>query len=344
MYEASILVTGGSGHLGSHCVARLLNEGYRVKTTVRSSDKESAAREMIQNAGADPRGASFVHADLSADDNWREAVRGCDYVLHVASPFTLGVPRDENEMIAPARDGTLRVLRAARDEGVSRVVMTSSFVAVAYGHRIPRGTTRMTFSEESWTRVDGDIDPYTKSKTLAEQAAWEFVAREGGGMELAVVNPVGIFGPALGTGVTPSLEIIRRLLNGSLPALPRMTITMVDVRDVVDLHIRAMTSSVAAGRRFIAASDEPIDLEEIAAVLKEHLGRDASRVPTRRMPDWVVRLIALLYSPFRGVARELGFSREASNGTARTMLGWTPRSNEETIVATAHSLIAHGSV
>ncbi|MBX3015860.1 MAG: aldehyde reductase [Caldilineaceae bacterium] len=335
-----VLVTGGSGFVGAHSIVQLLNAGYRVRTTVRSLAREADVRAMLKEGGAQNGDLSFMAADLTDDANWPTAVAGCDYVLHVASPFPFSTPKDEDDVIIPARDGTLRVLRAARDAGVKRVVMTSSFVAIAYGHR---PTTR-PFSEEMWTDIHGDVNPYMKSKTLAEQAAWDFIAREGDGLELAVVNPVGIFGPVLGRDFAATIEIMQLLLNGALPAVPRISVTMVDVRDVVDLHLRAMTHPAANGERLIAASDKSITLQELVYVLKRELGPVAQRVPTRPLPDWLVRLVARFSASAQPLLRELGQVRHASNAKAHQLLDWQPRSNEETIVATAESLVRFGLV
>jgi nucleoside-diphosphate-sugar epimerase len=339
MTGETVLVTGGSGFVGVHSIVQLLQAGYRVRTTVRSPSREADVRAMLEMAGVKPGASlSFVVADLTSDTNWPEAVSGCRYVLHVASPFSLSAPAHENDMIIPAREGALRVLRASRDTGVKRVVLTSSTVAIIYGHP----PTDQPFTEESWTDLSGDLPAYYKSKTLAERAAWDFVATTGGALELAVVNPVGIFGPALGPDYSDTVEIIRRLLEGGLPAVPRLSLTTVDVRDVADLHLRAMTHPAANGERFIAANDGHITLQGLAHVLRQRLGKRASRVPTRALPDWLVRLAARFDASLRMAARELGQVRETSNEKARRVLGWSPRTHEETIIATAESLLRLG--
>ena len=216
-----VLVTGGSGFIGAHCILQLLNAGYRVRTTVRSLDREGRVRAMLAAGGAESSaGLSFVAADLMEDRGWPEAVAGCDFVLHVASPFPASVPKHEDDLIVPAREGALRVLRASRDAGVKRVVQTSSFAAIVYGSNPPD----RTFTEEDWTDPSGDVGAYAKSKTLAERAAWDFVAREGGGLELSVVNPVGVFGPVLGPDISTSILIVQRLMDGSMPGCPRLSL------------------------------------------------------------------------------------------------------------------------
>jgi dihydroflavonol-4-reductase len=334
-----VLVTGGSGFVGAHCIVQLLHAGYQVRTTVRSLQREADVRAMLKRAGAEPGAAlSFVAADLTADAHWVDAVAGCMYVLHVASPFVLSTPQHEDDLIIPARDGALRVLRAARDAGVKRVVLTSSFVAIGYGHP----PTDRPFTEERWTDLTAGVNAYTKSKTLAERAAWAFITREGGALELAVVNPVGVFGPVLGPDLSESIQLVERLMDGTMVGIPRLTFPMVDVRDVADLHLRAMTHPAANGERFLAAADGVITLPDIAQVLRKRMGSAAARVPTRVLPNWLLRSVALVNASVRSIIPELGHVRTVSNEKAKRVLGWTPRSNEESIVATAESLVRLG--
>ncbi len=337
MSGETVLVTGGSGFIGSSCILDLLQGGYRVRTTVRSPEREAAVRELLGAESAEA--LSFVTADLMADAGWGDAVSGCDFVLHVASPFPLGPPKHEDDLIVPAREGALRVLAAARDAQVRRVVMTSSFAAVGYGVP-PRD---QPFTEEDWTNPDADgVSAYTKSKTLAERAAWDFIAREGGSLELSVVNPVGVFGPVLGSDFSTSIELVKRLLEGSIPGLPQVSYGIVDVRDVADLHRRAMSDPAAAGERFIAVAGEFMSVPEIAAVLRERMGADAKKVPTRVLPNWVVRLVSRFDSSVKQIVPELGKAKQASNAKAKRVLGWAPRSNEEAIVASGESLLRLG--
>lgn len=332
-----VLVTGGSGFVGAHCIVQLLDAGYQVRTTVRSRAREGDVRAQVAAGGAIAGGAlSFAAADLLSDVGWAQAATGCDFVLHVASPFPVNQPKDENDLIVPAREGALRVLRASRDAGVKRVVLTSSFAAVGYG-REPKASR---YTEEDWTDPDGPgVAAYTKSKTLAERAAWDFIAQAGGALELAVVNPVGIFGPALGPQLSTSLVLLRRLLAGTVPALPRMSTSAVDVRDVADLHLRAMTHPAASGERFLAVAGGPITIPEIASLLRDRLGDAARRVPTRVVPDWVIRMLAPLTPMLRQLVPQLGHAKVVSNEKARNLLGWAPRSNEDSILAAAESLL-----
>jgi nucleoside-diphosphate-sugar epimerase len=336
-----VLVTGGSGFIGSHAILQLLAAGHEVRATVRDLNREGDVRAMLKagGAGAEER-LSFFAADLEKDAGWAEAAAGCDYVLHVASPFPLRAPKDESELIVPAREGTLRVLRAARDAGVKRVVLTSSFAAIGYGH----APQTAPFDETDWTNLDGTVHvaPYMKSKTLAERAAWDFIAREGGALELSVVNPVAVFGPVLGRDYATSIVIVQRLMDGGVPACPRLSFGLVDVRDVVDLHLRAMTAPAAKGERFLAVAGDCISILEIAKVLKSRMGAAARRVPTGKLPDWVLRVMAIFDPTVRQIVPELGNVKRASNENAKRVLGWKPRSNEDAIVATAESLVRLG--
>lgn len=268
---------------------------------------------------------SFVEANLTADEGWAEAVDGCDYVLHVASPFPARQPENEDELLIPAREeGTLRVLRAARDADVKRVVVTSSFAAVGFGHENPPEV----FTEEVWTDPNADsIRPYVKSKAVAERAAWDFINTEGNGMELAVVNPVMIMGPALGPDLATSVMMVKSLMDGSMTDPPFPGFSVVDVRDVADLHLRAMTDPKAEGERFIAVVGEPMSIAEIARVLRRELGDDASQVADIDDPD---------PATFP--------SYQISNEKAKTVLGWDPVSREESVLASARSLLEVGSL
>jgi len=336
-----VLVTGGTGFVGIHCVALLLRKGYRVRTTVRSMERAGDVLGMLERDGLHDAEVECIAADLKADAGWQEAVQGCRYVLHVASPFYLEKVRHEDELVVPAREGTLRVLKAARDAGVERVVLTSSIAAIAYGH----AEQAEPFTEQDWTRLGSEeVSPYIKSKMLAERAAWDFMASEGSGMQMVAVNPVGIFGPALGPKLSTSVEMIQKMLKGELPGLPRMTFGAVDVRDVAELEWLAMTAQVADGQRYIAVAGEPLPLVEFAHMLKRHLGAWASKVPTRVVPDWVMRLGAMVKPELRYLLPQLGKSRRSNANKAMSELGWRPRSAEESVNASADSLFELGLV
>lgn len=335
---STVLVTGGSGFVGSHVVLQLLAAGHVVRATVRSLEREDQVRAMLRGAGADADSRlAFFAADLVSDAGWPEAVTGCEYVMHVASPIPAAAPKTEDELIVPARDGTLRVLRAARDAGVKRVVLTSSCGAIYYGH--PPQTA--PFDETSWTNIAGDMSAYVRSKAIAERAAWDFMKTEAGGLELSAVNPAGIFGPVLGSDVSSSTELVSRLLKG-MPGCPRLYFGVVDVRDVADLHLRAMTHPAARGERFIAISGDIMSMLDIATVLRSRLGRAAGKVPTRQLPNWLVRFAARFDPTLRPLLPLLDNTRRATSAKAERVLGWKPRPREEAIVATAESLLKLG--
>lgn len=340
--KEKVLVTGGTGFVGAHCIRQLLQKGYRVKTTIRSMSRKDDLIDMLKTGGiADFDCLEFTEADLKKDANWDQAADGCDYVLHVASPIGLSIPKDENEMIIPAVEGTLRVLKAAKAAGVKRVVMTSNFGAVGYSH----ADTSTIITEKDWTDPDEPcLSAYNKSKVLAETAAWEFMQNTDGGMELAVINPMGIFGPSLGPELSSGFELLKKVMDGSLKRIPNITLGIVDVRDVADLHIRAMTHPAAGGQRFLALAGGIISLPEIAQLLKDNLGEAAELVSTKIMPNWMVRIAAWFSPVARNIVPQLGRYRNASNDKAKSLLGWQPRSNKEAILATAESLIRYGAV
>jgi nucleoside-diphosphate-sugar epimerase len=337
---SKVLVTGGSGFIGSHCILQLLAAGHDVRTTVRNLNREADVRALLKQGGAEPGDRlTFAAADLERDAGWPDAVAGCEYVLHVASPFPPNVPKNEDELIVPAREGALRVLRAARDAGVKRAVLTSSFAAIGYG----QGTRDTPYDETCWTNPDGDdVLPYVKSKTLAERAAWDFIAREGGHLELSVVNPVGVLGPVLGRDFSTSILLVQRLMDGAMPGCPPLTFGIVDARDVADLHLRAMAHPAARGERFLAVAGDFLSIRDMALVLKARMGAAARRVPTRELPGWLLRIAALFDPAVKQLLPELGRPRNATNEKARRLLGWAPRPNEEAIVATAESLLRLG--
>jgi nucleoside-diphosphate-sugar epimerase len=335
----TVLVTGGSGAIARWCIADLLGRGYAVRTTVRDLAREPEVRASIA-AHTDPGDRlTFAVADLTSDAGWTEAVQGATFVLHVASPFPTQEPKDENELIAPARDGTLRVLRASVTAGVERVVLTSSVAAIGYTGVPPGGM----YTEEQWSDPTSKETPaYPRSKTIAERAAWEFIQTSGGATTLAVVNPGLVIGPVLGKDPSFSFDAISRLLAGDMPAIPRLGFTFVDVRDIADLHIRAMTAPSAAGQRFIGTGAFAW-LSDIARILRERLGADAAKVPKLEAPNVLVRLLALFDPSIRAFVNDLGDKTEYSHAKATAELGWNPRPLDESVVDCARSLIALGS-
>ena len=335
----TVLVTGGSGFLGGWCVIELLRRGYNVRTTVRDLKREPEVRANVSSEVDPDDRLQVIAADLTSDAGWPEAVAGCEYVLHVASPFPPKQPKDPDELIVPAREGTLRVLRAALDAGANRVVVTSSIAAI----RLAEGDETRTLTEEDWTNPDAPgLTPYVRSKTIAERAAWDLVRVRGDEQRLAVVNPGAIIGPVLSDDRSYSLEAVERLLDG-MPGVPNLGFSFVDVRDVADLELRAMTSPEAGGNRFIAVT-EWLWFEDVARVLKERLGDHASKVPTRKIPNFIVRTMALFDGGLRSVVGGLGKRNDISSDKARTTLGWQPRAVEDSVEETAESLIREGVV
>ena len=333
----TVLVSGGSGYIAGFLIRQLVAEGWRVHTTVRSLSKESAVRQLL---AVDNHRLRFFAADLNADAGWPEAVAGCSHVAHVASPLPTGVPKDANELIVPARDGALRALRAAKAAGVKRFVMTSSVAAISYG----RGRGVHHFTEADWTQLDKPgISPYIQSKTIAERAARDWVAKEGAGIEFCTINPSVVLGPVWSRDYSASVSLVKNLLNGNMRACPDFGFGVVDVRDVADLHVRALKAPGMAGERFIA-SGRFMKLREVADVLRAELGAQAPQVTTRNVPDWLVRVAALFNPLARAVVGELGSVRHHDASHAKAVLGWVTRPVEQSILDSARSLIELGLV
>jgi len=335
----TVLVTGGSGYLAGWCIIDLLQRGYRVRTTVRNPSRERDVYDAVESQVGQGPHLTVHQADLTSDDHWANVIEGCDYVLHVASPFPPKQPKDPDELIVPAREGTLRVLGTALDHDVKRIVVTSSIAAV----RLAKGAEKKTLDENDWTDPDEEgLTPYVRSKTIAEQAAWDLVKERGAEDRLAVVNPGAIIGPVLNDDLSYSIQAIERLLKG-MPGMPRLGFSFVDVRDVADLEIRAMTAPEAGGQRFIAVT-KFLWMSDTGEVLRDRLGEGASKVPTRTIPDFVVRGMALFDGGIRSIVGTLGKRTELSSEKAKSMLGWSPRPIEDTIAETGESLIEQGVV
>lgn len=333
----TVLVTGGSGYIAGFLIRDLIEHGWRVRTTVRSLTREATLREQL---GVDNSRLTVCEAELLSDQGWAHALHGCEHVAHLASPVPSRSPRDEDEVIRPAREGALRVLRLAAAAGVRRFVMTSSVAAICYGHP-PRKTA---FTESDWTNVESlDAYAYVKSKTLAERAARDWVGRNAGGMEFCTINPSLVLGPVMSRDFSASLLVLKKLLEGTIPGLPDIGFGIVDVRDVADLHLRALTEPRMAGERFICSGDF-LMLADIARVLRERLGPRARKVPAWRLPDWVVHVVSLIDPSVRQVRGELGKVRRTDASHARERLGWVARPNDEVIVDAARSLIELGAV
>lgn len=332
----TVLVTGGSGFLGGWCIVELLGRGYEVRTTVRDLTREPEVREAIGSQVDAGERLSVLAADLTREDGWDEAVAGCDYVLHVASPFPPVQPKDPDDLIGPAREGTLRVLRMALDSAAKRVVVTSSVAAIAGGAKTPGPLT-----EADWTDLDfAGLSPYVRSKTIAERAAWELVEERGERDRLTTINPGAILGPLLSRDASFSLQVIERLLKGT-PGAPRIGFSFVDVRDVAKLHVDAMSAGQAGGERFIAVA-EFLWMAEVAAVLRRELGPDARKVPTRKVPDLLVRAMGLFDPSVRTITNQLGKKLTYSSAKAEATLDWSPRPAAESVIDTARSMIELG--
>jgi len=337
MAGETVLVTGGSGFIGGWCVIGLLQQGYVVRTTVRDLSREPQVRATLGKVVDPGSRLSFHAANLTGDAGWDEAVTGCDYVLHVASPLGAAEPKDPDVLIKPAREGARRAVSAAIRAGVKRVVLTSSVAATSQ-----RTGGDTTSDEMVWTDLtDPKVGAYARSKTLAERTAWDLIGEAGGRTTLATVNPALVIGPVLSNDFSDSVQVIERLLTGRMPGLPRLGFNIVDVRDVADLHIRAMIAPAAAGQRFIAAGRHAW-MADLAAILRANLGEAAARVPTRKAPDIAVRFASLFDKDLQFVTPSLGLRRDFTSAKAQELLGWRPRALEETVLDCASSLVALG--
>jgi dihydroflavonol-4-reductase len=333
----TVFVSGGSGYIAGFLIRQLIDAGWTVHTSIRDLAKESAVRATL---AVDNSKLKFFAADLTSDAGWAEAMAGCSHVAHVASPLPTDAPKHEDELIIPARDGALRALRAAKAAGIKRFVMTSSMAAIAYGH----GGTKSVFTEADWTDpTSPDAYAYVRSKTIAERAARDWVAAEGGDMEFVTVNPSLVLGPLQSGDFSTSLEAIKKLLEGSMPGMPNLGFGIVDVRDVADMHVRCLTAPNMAGERFIC-SGPFLMLDEVAAILRKGLGPQARKVPKLKLPNWLVRIAARFDPVISQVIGELGKRRESPPVHAREVLGWVPRPVDESILDTARDMIRLGIV
>ena len=341
-----VLVTGATGFIAQHCIMQLLEAGYDVRGTARSESRTAEVVAILTphlSDDAQRRLDTFnvVAADLTSDDGWRNAVDGCRYVMHVASPLPRGAVKDEDELIVPARDGALRVLRAAHDGGVERVVLTSSLSAIVYGNDRSR-----VFTEADWSNLDGArIGAYDKSKTIAERASWDYMESVKGEspMELAVINPGLVLGPLLSSDWGTSGEMVKRILDHKVPAIPNMNFATVDVRDVASAHVSAMVSRAAAGQRFICAEANH-SMMEVALILKDHYGARGFKIPTGRLPSVAIRVMAIFDKTVRLALNDLDSSQNVDTTKIRTVLQWRPRDLREMTTAMADSMIAYGVV
>lgn len=340
---ARVLVTGATGFIAGHIIHQLVEAGHEVTGTARSPSRANALNRTLSAYAGKPIRIDIRAADLSSDAGWTEACRGMDYVQHIASPFPPSLPKDHDELITPARDGALRVLRAAKAAGVKRVVLTSSMAAVAYGWGDARPKL---LTEEHWSNSGNlaDNTAYTRSKTIAERAAWEYVGGDGKGLELTTLNPAAVLGPVMSGDFSASVEILTQLLSGRLPGTPRVGFGIVDVRDVAAAHVLAMTNPAAAGERFLVC-DKFMWLSDVADTLRGQVPPAyEKRLPKGHLPGWMLRLMAPINPAVKLVIPELNRERTVSNEKARRILGWAPRTAEEAVISGARSLIEHKAV
>tara|TARA_B100000131_G_scaffold306064_1_gene332725 strand:+ start:1536 stop:2519 length:984 start_codon:yes stop_codon:yes gene_type:complete len=322
-----VLVTGVTGYIGQHCGAELLRQGYEVLGTIRSLEKAEAVREGIAKV-APVEKLKFVEADLTKDEGWQEAMVDCRYVLHVASPFVIANPDDENEIISPAVDGTLRVLSAAKEAGIQRTVVTSSLIAIIAGKQSGH------YGTDSWSDPEAEIGTYAKSKVLAERAAWLFA--EENSLDLVVINPGGVMGPTLtGKVEGESLTMISDIINGKYPLVPDISVGFIDVRDVAKLHVAALSAEGAGGKRFIASSDEPMHFTEITGILKDAGYKKAS---TKQAPKFLLRIMSIFDEQVKGLLPLVGQRQTVDNRETYDILGWDPISMDQSLVETAESI------
>ena len=330
-----VLVTGISGFVGQHCAAELLKKGYAVRGSVRSLSKTDEVVNGIKKE-IDPKdNLEFCELDLMNDAGWDKAMEGCDYVLHVASPFVVKVPKDENELIKPAVDGTLRALKAAKKAGVNRVVLTSSTVAMHGGQ-----TGLIKINQDSWTNLNAkDVTAYFKSKTLAEKSAWEFIKNQTGvnKLELVVVNPGPIYGPTLtGNLATEAMDFFKKLITGKVPMLPKAYSVMSDVRDVATIHVAALENEKANGKRFIVTTEKPQAIQQIGEILKSN-GYD--KVSTKLAPTFLLKFIANFNAEMKGMLPFVGNTIEADVSDTMKTFNWKPIPFEKTVLDTAKSVV-----
>jgi len=335
-----VLVTGATGFIASHTILALIEKGYEVRGTARSADKAARLNAILSDYAGKAIEIELVSADLTRDDGWSEAMEGVTYLQHLASPIPNNLPKDPNELIIPARDGALRALKAAKAAGVKRAVMTSSMAAIAYGW----GDKRPDILDEShWSNPDNikDNTAYTRSKAIAEKAAWNYVNGEGAGLELATINPVAVLGPAMSGDVSASLELVTQAMQNKVPAYPKLTFGIVDVRDVAKAHVEAMERPAAAGERFLVGN-EVLSFSEIGEILREAF--PDRKLPKGELPSWLVRMMVPLNPSLKQILPELGKRRAYTNAKAREQLGIDFIPAKEAIIASAQTLVDLGEL
>jgi dihydroflavonol-4-reductase len=329
----TVLLTGISGFIGLYCAKELLNAGFKVKGTVRNSVKQQQVIEAMKSNDISTINLQFFELDLTSDNGWDKAMKGCDFVMHVASPFRIANPKDENEMLLPAVEGTKRVLKAANKASVKKVIMTSSIVSMMSSIR------RGQFGPEDWTDINyPNLNTYIKSKTLAEKAAWTFIDQHKASskMELVVIAPGGVFGPPLGNDISgETLTILSKMMNGKIPMVPDTAFPMVDVRDVAKLHVQAILTRGTAGKRFIAAGTEPIGFADVAEILLKQGYKGPS---TKKAPSWLLKFMSIFDREAKGMLGILGMHLTADNSNTKKIFNWVPIPFAKSVIETANAI------
>ncbi len=329
-----VLVTGISGYIGQHCAAELLKKGYSVRGSVRNLSKKDEVINGLKNEVDPKENLEFCELNLLKDEGWGEAMEGCDFVLHVASPFIIKVPKDENELIKPAVDGTLRALKAAKKAGIKRVVLTSSMVAM-----MGDSNDSININEDTWTNVDAkNTTAYSKSKTMAEKSAWDFIKNQKGDipLELVVINPGPVYGPTLSGNLSgESMTTFAKMITGKMPMLPQAAINMSDVRDIAEIHVQAMENKKASGNRYIVATEKPISFKDIASILKNNGFKKAS---TNTAPNFLIRFMANFNDEMKGMLPFVGYTYSGDINDTKKTFNWMPIPIEKTVLDTAESV------
>lgn len=335
MSNKKVLLTGVTGFLGSHTTIRLLNKDFDVIGTLRSKDRISSIRETIGKYSPNINNLTFAEADLSDEEIWLDLTKDVDYVLHIASPFPRELPKHENDLIEPAKRGTLNILKAATANSVKRVVMVSALGTITYGKT--KEELSSVFDEDDWTDESNlkDTTAYYRSKTIAEKAAWDFLEEEESKLEFTTICPAAILGPVIDNDYGTSANIIIGLLNGSLPALPKIEFDIVDVRSVADLLIKAMEMPQAANNRYIASAGH-YNYKEIAQILKQQYPERT--IPTFLLPDFITKLFSIFQPLLKPVLLE-NVTRKINSGKAGKDLNWQPLSAKEAILSCAESVL-----
>lgn len=341
MKKTKVLLTGVSGFLGSHTAIQLLEKDYQVVGTLRDINRAESIKEMIGKHTLKINNLSFVEANLNDQNAWKNLTQGMDYIQHIASPFPRELPKNEDDLILPAKNGTLNILKAASVNGVKRVVITSSIAAIVYGKS--KNHRNGVFDETHWTDANNKKDntPYFRSKTIAEKAAWDFIKSDNSGLELTTVCPGAMLGPILEKDFGTSASIVIKAMDGSMPALADIGFDVVDVRSIADLLILAMESPKAPNQRYIGTTGF-MKFKEVAQVLKKEYPK--RKIPSLMLPNFVVRLFSNIDKSLKPVLVDLGVERKTANSKARKELDWNPLSNNEAILACAKSVIEMGII